>query len=351
MVDLRVDLAGLTLVNPLVLASGPLSWNGDAIVRAHRAGAAAIVTKTIRRAAARSPRPHIAATPHGVLNTERWSDLESRQWIDREIPRAKDGGATVVASLGLAVDDVVALAEQLERAGADALEVVSYDEAVLPSMVCAAVERVRIPVLAKLGVNGCDLAGTARRCAESGARGITAIDSVGPTLRVDLARRRPVLGADSAWWSGPAILPIALHAVHVVRGAVAVPIVGTGGVADADAAIEMLFAGASAVGLCSAPLVEGLGVFSRMRERMAQRLDELGIASAHDAIGAMERETAAGFAMVLDDAACTHCGACVRVCPYAARQGPGAVEAACRGCGLCVSICPAGALAWERGER
>jgi dihydropyrimidine dehydrogenase (NAD+) subunit PreA len=349
--DLRIDLAGLALENPLVLASGPLSWNGDAIVRAHRAGASAIVTKTIRRAAARSPQPHIATVPHGVLNTERWSDLESSQWIDREIPRAKDGGATVIASLGLAVDDVVALAEGLERAGADALEVVSYDEAVLPNMVRAAVERVRIPVFAKLGVNGRDLAGAAQRCAESGASAITAIDSVGPTLRVDLERRCPVLGADSAWWSGPAILPIALHAVHVVHGAVAVPVVGTGGVTDGDATIEMLFAGASAVGLCSAPLVEGLGVFVRIRDRMAQRLDELGIASVRDAIGAMERETAVGFAMVLDDAACTRCGACVRVCPYGARRGLAVVEAACRGCGLCVSICPAGALSWKRGER
>ncbi len=159
------------------------------------------------------------------------------------------------------------------------------------------------------------------------------------------------MGSGSAWWSGPGILPIALHAVHVVHGAVAVPVVGTGGVVDADAAIEMLFAGASAVGLCSAPLVEGLGVFARIRDRMAQRLDELGIASVRSAIGAMEREAAAGFAMVLDGAACTRCGACVRACPYGARRDPDVTDAACRGCGLCVSLCPAGALSWEGSER
>jgi dihydroorotate dehydrogenase/NAD-dependent dihydropyrimidine dehydrogenase PreA subunit len=350
MVDLRTSVGGLELEHPLLLASGPLSWNGEAILRAARAGAAAVVTKTIGRRATPSPRPHVVALPHGVMNVERWSDLDPWQWVERELPRAKDGGATVIASLGLTVDDVTALARALERAGADALEVVSYDETALPSMVRAATGQVRIPVFAKLSANGSDLAGTARRCAECGASALVAIDSVGPTLRIDLERRRPRVGSGSAWWSGPGILPIALHCVSVVSRAAKVSVVGTGGVSNADEAIEMLFAGAHAVGLCSAPLVEGVAMFARIRDRMAERLGELGMASTREAVGAMASDAEARLAMRLDEAACTGCDTCIRVCPYGARRSPAAVDASCRGCGLCVSLCPTGALGGKGSE-
>ncbi len=348
MADVRVDLAGLVLDSPLVLASGPLSWNGEAIVRARRAGASAVVTKTISRGAAGSPRPHIAALRSGLLNAERWSDLPPEQWIERELPLAKDAGATVIASVGPAPGDAAALVRALEQAGADALEVVSYEEAALPGMVRAAVRRVRIPVFAKLSANGRDLAGTAKRCAARGASAITAIDSLGPALRIDLERRRPLLGADSAWLSGEAILPIALHAVRVVHSAAAVPIVGTGGVTNADAAIEMLLAGATAVGLCSAPLAQGLGLFARLRDEMARRLDDLGFASARDASGALCAAISEESTLGVHMGACTRCGACVRLCPYEARRSPETVEASCRECGLCASACPTKALGWKR---
>ncbi len=350
MVDLRASVGGLELEHPLLLASGPLSWNGDAILRAFHGGAAAVVTKTISRRAACSPRPHIVALPHGVMNAERWSDLDPWQWVERELPRAKDGGATVIASLGLAADDVTALARALERAGADALEVVSYDEAALPDMVRAAVTQVRIPVLAKLSANGGDLAGTAQRCAECGASALTVIDSLGPALRIDLERRRPRVGSGTAWWSGSGILPIALHCVSVVRRASGVGVVGTGGVSSADEAIEMLYAGASAVGLCSAPLVEGVGTFARIRDRVAERLGELGMASVREAVGAMADDAEAHLAMRLDETACSGCGTCIRVCPYGARRSPADVDPSCRGCGLCGSLCPTGALGGKGSE-
>jgi dihydroorotate dehydrogenase/NAD-dependent dihydropyrimidine dehydrogenase PreA subunit len=346
MADLRAEFAGLSLQHPLILASGPLSWSGRAIVRAHRAGAAAVVTKTISQTAAQSPRPHIVSLPGGVLNVERWSDLDPREWIERELPLAKDSGATVIASVGLSAKGVASLARALEAAGADALEVVSYAEDALPGMVRAAAKRVRIPVLAKVHANGRDLIGIARACAGCGAAAITAIDSVGPGLRVDLERRQPLIGAP-AWWSGPAILPLALHAVAAVHRATGVPVVGTGGVGSADAAIEMLFAGASAVGLCSVPLVGGLELFAQMREAMAERLDRLGISSVRDAVGAAAEEARTDLALRFNKSACSGCGACVRICPYEARRTPDAVEATCRGCGLCVSVCASGALGWE----
>jgi dihydroorotate dehydrogenase (fumarate) len=345
--DLRVDIGGLELAHPLLLASGPLSWNGQAIARAHRADAAAVVTKTISRRAAKQPSPHLVCLDGGVLNAERWSDLEPGQWIGTEIPLAKGAGARVIASVGLTPADVEALAPSLEKAGADALEVVSYNEGTLPQLVEAAVRRVRVPVFAKLSLSGRNIERTARACVERGASALTVADSAGPALRVDVRSRRPLLGASPGWLSGPSILPLALYAVATVHRAVAIPVIGTGGVETADAAVEMLLAGASAVGMCSGPLVHGLDIFGRVLQELSRRLDELGFGSAADAVGAVRGEASGPARMQLDASICTGCGTCVGVCPYEARRSPDGVGEACRGCGLCVSVCPTGALAWE----
>ena len=361
MADLTTRLFGLDLESPFVLASGPLSFDGEAMIRAHRAGAGAVVTKTICERAARNPMPHIARLDHSLLNAERWSDLPARAWIEREIPRAKDGGVTVIASLGLVPADVEHLARPLAEAGADALEVCSYESKDMARMVSAAVRVVEVPVAAKVSANWPDVAAVVRACIDAGASGITAIDSVGPALRVDVERRRPRLGSGFGWLSGSAILPISLRVVADVARSTQVPIVGTGGVRTADDCVEMLMAGAHAIGLCSLPMVEGLDGIGHLVDGLSARLETLGYARLRDAIGAalpaLNRFEAqptlappiprSGVldAFSWDEARCTGCGICIRVCPYAARTEPDRVDLdACRSCGLCTSSCPTEAL-------
>ena len=163
MADLTTRIGPLELGTPFVLASGPLSHDGNALLRAHRAGAGAVVTKTISREAARNPVPHIAKIGSGLLNSEKWSDLPAQAWIEEEIPRAKSGGATVIASVGLNVEEVEAIGAELAEAGADALEVCSYDASQIVPMVRAAARRVSIPILAKLSANWPDVANVARQ--------------------------------------------------------------------------------------------------------------------------------------------------------------------------------------------
>ena len=129
MPDLTISLCGIELKNPLVLASGPLSWSAEAIRAAFSAGAAAVVTKTIRPQATINPVPHIAAAGRGsLLNTEGWSDLPAEQWIERELPSLadRDGDGVLVASTGHTPAEVAQLAGPLAEAGADMLELVSY---------------------------------------------------------------------------------------------------------------------------------------------------------------------------------------------------------------------------------
>jgi dihydroorotate dehydrogenase/Pyruvate/2-oxoacid:ferredoxin oxidoreductase delta subunit len=387
MADLSVTLCGLKLKNPLILSSGPLSWNAESIRAAFAAGAAGVVTKTIRPHATANPVPHIAAVGHrSLLNTEGWSDLPARQWIEQELPALAGRGGALIASTGHTPADVEALAAALVQAGADILEVVSYKAEDAAPMVVVAKRFVSIPVLVKVSANWPNLEDVVDACLRAGADGVTAIDSIGPALRVDVEHGRPYLGS-FAWLSGAAILPVALWSVAAtasrplfgeaatasrpLSGEAAtasrplfgetaisprhnIPVVGTGGVTRAEDVVEMVMAGATAVGVHTAPLLEGLEWFGKTLTKLERWLDDHGHPRLADLRGVAlpYLQGAAShtlLAFAFDPATCTECGRCVTVCAYRARQllsGPRMAldQVRCRSCGLCASVCPTSAL-------
>ncbi len=383
MVDLSVDLCGVHLRNPLVLASGPLSWNAAAIRSAFEAGAAAVVTKTIRPRATINPIPHIVQVERrSLLNTEGWSDLPAEQWIEQELPSLGDRGeGVVIASTGHTPAEVERLAGPLAGTGVDMLELVSYEARDAAPMVAAAKRVAAIPVLIKVSANWPNLVDVVAACLQAGADGITAIDSIGPALAIDVETGRPLLGS-FAWLSGQAIRPIALRAVAEICLRHDVPVVGTGGVGRAEDVVEMVMAGATAVGVHTAPLLHGLGWFDKTLRRLEAWLEtrraRKGTRRArketrktrHEARGRARdrcgcerlcdlrgvalpylRETVSSSPLrfVFDAETCTRCGRCVTVCAYGARsltpEGGMALDGVrCRSCGLCASVCPTGAL-------
>ncbi|MGQ9492458.1 MAG: 4Fe-4S binding protein [Anaerolineae bacterium] len=354
MSDLSVQLCGKSLRNPLILSSGPLSWNAEAIQAAFAAGAAAVVTKTIRPQATQNPVPHIAAVGHkSLLNTEGWSDLSAQQWIDQELPTLSKRNGVLIVSVGHTANEVEQLAKPLEQAGADILEVVSYQAKDAAPMVVTAKSQVAIPVLVKVSANWPNLLGIVDACLRAGADGVTAIDSIGPALRINVEKGKPMLGS-FAWLSGTAIFPIALWAVAAICLRYNVPVVGTGGVRRAEDVVEMVMAGATAVGVHTAPLLEGLDWFSKTLTTLGRWLDGHGYTCLTDVQGSAlsslrEPTSSAPLDFVFDPKICTHCGYCVMVCAYRARQllpdGQMALDRArCRSCGLCISVCPTGAL-------
>ncbi|MDI7276095.1 MAG: 4Fe-4S binding protein [Anaerolineae bacterium] len=358
MADLAVDLCGFELRNPLILASGPLSSSAAGIRAAFAAGAAAVVTKTIRPEASANPVPHIAAAGRGsLLNTEGWSDLSAEQWIERELPDLSDREGVLIASTGHTPGEVQRLARPLAEAGADMLELVSYRAEDAAPMVAAAKKAVSIPVLIKVNGSWPDLLEVVGACLEAGADGITAIDSVGPALRIDVETGRPMLGS-LAWLSGQAILPIALGAVARISLRHPVPVVGTGGVGEAEDAIEMIMAGAAAVAAHTAPLLRGLGWFARTRAALERWLEGHDVARLADLRGRGLRRlreplSYAPLRFRFDEGLCTRCEQCIHVCAYQARHltpegdmllGP----ALCHSCGLCASVCPTGALSSDQ---
>lgn len=354
MSDLTVTLCGIKLKNPLILASGPLSWSAVGIHAAFAAGAAAVVTKTIRPQAAVNPVPHIAALKQGsLLNTEGWSDLPAEQWIKQELPALSGRDGVLIASLGHTPAEVVQLAGPLAEAGADILELVSYRPEDAAPMVAAVKRAASVPVLVKVSANWPNLMEVVDACLQAGADGITAIDSIGPALRVNVETGEPLLGS-FAWLSGAAIRPIALRVVAEICLRHNVPVVGTGGAGRAEDVVEMVMAGATAVGVHTAPLLQGLDWFGKTLARLERWLGGRGHTRLADLRGLAlpclrEPGQHTPLIFAFDAETCTRCDRCVTVCAYRARilspEGQMLLdEGACRSCGLCVSVCPTGAL-------
>jgi dihydroorotate dehydrogenase (fumarate) len=291
-----------------------------------------------------------------MLNTEGWSDLSAQQWVEQELPALADREGVLIASTGHTPAEVEELAGPLATAGADMLELVSYRAEDAAQMVAAAKQATAIPVLIKVSANWPNLLDVVGLCLKAGGDGITAIDSIGPALRIDVETGEPLLGS-FAWLSGRAIRPLAVRAVAQICLAHEIPVVGTGGVARAEHVVEMLMAGATAVGVHTAPLLQGLGWFAKTADRLTQWMDDRGrlnpaTVRAQSLPYLRETVSQATLAFEFDRETCTECGRCVSVCAYGARQLTSAGnmlldEKLCRSCGLCVSVCRTCALSCQ----
>ena len=136
----------------------------------------------------------------------------------------------------------------------------------------------QVPVLIKLSPNVADIAAIARAVEEAGADGISAINTL-TGMVIDVHARRPILANRTGGLSGPAIRPLAVRCVYEIARAVDLPIVGMGGVSTGRDAVEMIMAGATAVGVGSVVYEEGPEAFGRIEAEMAALMEELGFAS------------------------------------------------------------------------
>lgn len=347
---MQCSMFGQTLASPVIIGSGPASFDAKAMIALSQAGAGAVVTKTINLHAAENPDRHmVMASPGTLINCEKWSDFSMERNLEVEVPAAVAAGVKVIASVGQSVADSSACVERLEELGVLAIELVSYDDSTVLPMLEDAKRRVDVPVIVKLSPNSKDFIGHALRCVDAGADALTACDSMGPALLIDIETGEPVLGgADGrGWLSGAQILPFTLDKICTLRERVDVPIIGLGGLSKWQDAVQMAMAGADYVGVCSAAILKGPSFVTKLNRDVDAWLAKHGHESLADVRGAVLAhlpQPAGRLRMVRDAATCTHCGLCVRTCPYGARSfdeaGNDVVdEALCRRCGLCVSRC------------
>jgi dihydroorotate dehydrogenase (NAD+) catalytic subunit len=358
MADLSTKIAGISLANPVMPAAGPPGWNGEAMKACAAGGAGAIVAKTVSVQPATVPTPNMARIPGGFLNTELWSELPVEQFIAREYPIAKEAGVPLIVSLGYTAEEVAQLAPRV-RPFADALELSTHyigdDPSPMMAAIRAAKDAVDVPVFVKLSPFR-DMAIAAQAAAQAGADGIVAVNSFGPCLGVDIETGQMLMGSKEGygWLSGAALKPLALRCVFDVARAVNLPIVGVGGITRGSDAIEFLMAGASAVGVCTAAILNGPQIYGKIAREIAKWLDEHGYASVGDVKGlAIQRWQEREFRTIhvpptLDVDSCTGCGLCEAGCVYGAIQviddKAKLSPEMCYGCGLCVTHCPVRAL-------
>lgn len=349
------NFLGIQLKTPIIIGSGPLSYSAEGMKLLSDAGAGAVVTKTIRKERAINPAPHmVRSTNNSLINNEKWTDFEPERWINEELPKLKEMGLVTIASVGHTLEESSELVEDIEKAGADVIELVSYDYTDLIPMVKDTKKRVSIPVIAKLPPMIDNIGDFCKELEEAGVDAITACDSVGPAFRIDIETGRPLLGGNGfGWLTGEVIKPITLHKIYEIRQKVNVPIIGLGGCMKGADAVEMVMAGANFIGVCTLPILKGEASLGRLYKDFKGHMERLGYKSIEDALGVVHEHMGdvnerTKFGFTYDEDTCTRCMLCVKVCAYKARTLEETMELdeeECRYCGLCVSVCPTGSLA------
>jgi dihydroorotate dehydrogenase (NAD+) catalytic subunit len=289
------------LPNPLVLASGILGTEAELMSRVARCGAGAITAKSCSLAPRTGhPNPTVLAWEHGLINAVGLANPGVEAKVE-ELARTKTllqpTGAGLIASIFAdTVENFSRVAARIVEVEPDLLEVnIScpnvHDEfgtpfaadvgaaaevtAAVKEAVLAASTLTTTPVLVKLSPNVSDISAIARAVEDAGADGISAINTL-TGMVIDVHSRRPVLANRSGGLSGPAIRPLAVRCVYDIYRAVDLPIVGVGGVWSGHDALEMIMAGATAVGVGSVVYVGGPDVFGRIRDELAALMVELG---------------------------------------------------------------------------
>ena len=298
--DLSVEAArGLRLKNPVLTASGTFGQGVEyaELIDVGRLGA--IVNKgTTPRARPGNRQYRIAETPAGILNSIGLENPGAEE-VARKYGKvwSKLGVPVIVNVAGYSVEDYVFVVEALDGTpGVIAFELnvscpnveggmlFGMDPGLAADVTRAVKDATDKPVIVKLTPNAPDVVAVARACEEAGADGLTAINTV-LGMRIDVAKKRPVLGTNSGGLSGPAIRPIAVHLTYQVAQAVSIPIIGAGGVTSAGDALEFLMAGASAVQVGTATFADPTAPL-RVIEGLAAYVRAQGLASIRDVIGA-----------------------------------------------------------------
>ena len=300
-VDLSVEAArGLWLRNPVLTASGTFGQGVEyaELIDVGRLGA--MVNKgTTPRARPGNPQYRIAETPAGILNSIGLENPGAEE-VARKYGKiwAKLGVPVIVNVAGYSVDDYVFVVEALDGTpGVIAFELnvscpnveggmlFGSDPRLAAQVTRAVKDATDKPVIVKLTPNAPkDVVAVAQACEEAGADGLTTINTV-LGMRIDIAKRRPMLGTGSGGLSGPAIRPIAVHLTYQVAQVVSIPIIGAGGVTNASDALEFLMAGASAVQVGTATFADPTAPLTVI-EGLAAYVRAQGLASIRDVIGA-----------------------------------------------------------------
>jgi len=365
---LAIDLGGVALSTPLMLASGSLGESAATLAPFQRASVGAVVTRTLRkrgfeeRRVSPSPSLYIGAGGRYALNSEWGGRLDLGYWLREGLRQAASRGVVIVSVSGRDIDDCVEVCASLpgELVSLVELNVSCSHSGELfgcvgedPSHVFNLVRAVRAVrssgIIVKLGLSP-GIGDVARAAEEAGATAISTTNSVGPGLDIDPWTARPVLGLAGGIGgvSGRAIFPLALRAVDRVASAVSLPVIGVGGIASYIDVVKMLMVGAACVQVYTEAVLRGPSLFDEIASGLEAYLAARGYDHVSALVGRSRKylgrpTNTVPVVPTIDVDRCKPCARCSAVC------APGAITVTdrahidaslCTGCGACVDVCP-----------
>ena len=296
----KVNLLGIELDNPVIPASGTFGYGREfaELYDLDILGTFSFKGTTLHPRLG-NPLPRIAETASGMLNAVGLQNPGVEKVISEELPNlAKIFHKPVMANVsGFSIDEYAETCRRL-----DGCEQVGWLEVNIscpnvhhggmsfgtdPAQAAAVTKAVKAvttkPVIMKLTPNVTDIVAVAKACVDAGADGLSLINTL-MGMRIDLRTRRPVIANVTGGLSGPAVFPVALRMVYQVSKAVDVPVIGMGGVSSAEDVIEMLLAGAAAVEVGAANLVDPFAC-KKIIEALPRTMDRYRIEKLTDIIG------------------------------------------------------------------
>lgn len=302
-VNLKVELAGIGLQNPVLTASGTYGYGMEYADYYDPAVLGAVIVKgTTLLPRPGNPAPRIIETPAGMLNAIGLENPGVDVFLSEIVPELQARKITVIANIaGNTIEEYAALAGRLDgNAGIAGIELniscpnvkqgglqFGTDPGMVAAVISAAKASTSLPVIAKLSPNVTDIVAIARAARDAGADALAMINTL-MGMAIDIHRKKPVLGNVFGGLSGPAIKPVALRMIYQVYREVDIPILGGGGIMNAVDALEFMMAGATAVSIGTASFVNPMAPVEIING-LEGYLHQQGLKSISELIGAAHR--------------------------------------------------------------
>jgi dihydroorotate dehydrogenase (NAD+) catalytic subunit len=294
-VNVGVKIGGLRLKNPVITAAGTFGYGEEYAEFLNLEMLGAVVVKGLSLLPkAGNPPPRIVETAAGMLNAIGLQNIGVENFISEKLPFLKKFDTPVIVNFfGDSIGEYIEAAERLSSAdGVHALEmniscpnkqagwcIFGTDSKVTRKVVTAVRRAVRLPLIVKLSPNVTDIALMAKVAEEAGADAISLINTI-TGMAIDIRTRRPKLGNITGGLSGPAIKPIAVRMVYEVYKAIKIPVIGMGGIMNAEDAIEFIIAGATAIAVGTVNFIRpaaAIGILDGIVEYMGrEKLEDIG---------------------------------------------------------------------------
>ena len=298
MTDMKVTMCGIEFKNPITVASGTFGsgMEYESLVDLNRLGA--VTTKGVAAVPWEgNPTPRVAETPSGMLNSIGLQNPGIDVFLERDIPFLKKYDTRIIVNVcGHSEDEYLSVVERLNDADIDMMEIniscpnvkeggISFgtDPKGVEAITKAIRSKAKKPVIMKLSPNVTSIAEIAKAAEAGGADAISLINTI-TGMKIDIRRQTFLLANRTGGLSGPAIHPVAVRMVYEASQAVSIPIIGMGGVASYEDAIELMLAGATMVAVGSA-IFSNPRVTIEIIEGMERYASDMGIKRIADIVG------------------------------------------------------------------